>query len=601
MAAGSDGTLGVLRTAVRLVWSAGRREVLITLAATVFSGLAVAAELLAGRELIDLVSADDQVDAGRLVVPLVVLATGILVAGVASVVQARMRLLLSDLLLRRVTNEILEVAATLELEAFEVPGTHDRIRRAQLDAGERTWNTAWGLMTLLNNAVSVVTVAVVLLAVVPVLVPIAVVAYLPIAFVNLRSSHAYYELEVGLTELDRVRAYHERLLTDRAGAQEVRAYGLAPTLQTRVDGLWGQRIARMRRMVWRQIAVALAATTVTSTVLVLTLTVVLLLSIDGDIALGDAAVAVVGLRQLSGRLQGAGGALTSIHEGVAFLTDFEQFRAMSADARAARPTSRPPERPETIEVRNLHYRYPGSERDALDGITVELRRGQVVAVVGANGSGKTTLAKLLAGLLQPTEGRITWDGVDLATCDPTLVRRVVAPVFQDFTRLELTLGEAIAFGDVERLDDTAAIEAAVTRAGLEDFVAGYPQGLATPLGKAFTGGTDLSGGEWQRLAIARAFYRDAAVMILDEPSAALDPLAEADLLTRMVAESGDRLVVFIAHRFATVRDADMILVMDEGRLVDVGSHGELMERGGLYADLFAIQASRYSARPIGEA
>jgi ATP-binding cassette subfamily B protein len=226
-------------------------------------------------------------------------------------------------------------------------------------------------------------------------------------------------------------------------------------------------------------------------------------------------------------------------------------------------------------------------------VSFELRRGQIMAVVGPNGSGKTTLAKLLCDLLPPTRGTISWDGVDLAGCSPGLVRAQIAPVFQDFAQYQVTIRRAIGLGDPRRLDDEDGIREAARQAGLTELVDAQPNGLDARLGKVFSGGTDLSVGQWQRFAIARALFRDAPVVILDEPTASLDPRAEADLFDLLHTLCHDRIVVFVSHRFATVRSADLVLVLNQGEVAQLGSHDELMQSGGLYRDLFLLQAERY--------
>jgi ATP-binding cassette subfamily B protein len=343
----------------------------------------------------------------------------------------------------------------------------------------------------------------------------------------------------------------------------------------------------------QRLALTTIGSFVTTSVLIATLSFALILAGRGSISIGDAAVAIVGLQQLSSRLQSAGAAFNGVHEGVAFLRDFESFRAELPVIRERRPTGRPPSPPSVLSVEELGYRYPGSTEDAVRTVSFELRRGQIMAIVGANGSGKSTLAKLLCGLLPPTRGSIQWDAVDLSSCDPDLVRGQIAPVFQDYTRYMLAIRQAIALGDVQRLDDTAGILRAAHHAGLDDLIASQPEGVEARLGKMFTEGTDLSGGQWQRLAIARALFRDAPVVILDEPSASLDPRGEAELFDLLQSLGEDRIMVYVSHRFATVRSADVVMVMDQGEVVEFGSHDELMEAHGLYHDLFELQAARY--------
>ena len=327
--------------------------------------------------------------------------------------------------------------------------------------------------------------------------------------------------------------------------------------------------------------------------LIATLSLTLILAGRGSISVGDAAVAIVGLQQLSSRLQATGAAFNSVHDGVTFLRDFDDFRSTLPVIRERRPTGVPPAPPTTLSVDGLGYRYPGSTVDALGSVSFELRRGQVMAVVGANGSGKSTLAKLLCDLLPPTRGTIAWDGVDLAACDPALVRAQIAPVFQDYAQYMVTIRRSIGLGDVQRLDDDDGIREAARRAGVADLINAEARGLDARLGKAFSEGIDLSTGQWQRVAIARALFRDAPMVILDEPSASLDPRAETDLFDLLQTLCHDRIVIFVSHRFATVRHADVVMVLDQGEVVEIGSHDELMARQGLYRDLFELQAARY--------
>jgi ATP-binding cassette subfamily B protein len=584
-----------VRLAVSLVWAAGRGDLLAIIAASVITSMAIAGQLLVGRTLLDLLADGDGVDAGDLAPHLVLLGILLVVGSVSQAVAGELRIPLGEDVYRRTMGEILDVATEVDLEAYEDPEFHNRLRRAQAAAAGQSAAVVFGLVTIISTLVVTVGVVAVLFTVAPVLLPIALLGYAPIALVNVRNNRARYQMEVGLTELDRDRFYYEFALTERADAKEIRAYGVAPTLRRWHDELWSTRLQQLRTLVKRRMALTTLGSLVTTAVLIATLSIALILAARGSITVGDAAVAIVGLQQLSGRMQSAGVAFSAVHEGLTFLRDFEQFRDTLPLIRARQPTGRPPSPPTTISVDHVGYRYPDAHDDALRDISFELRRGDVMAIVGSNGSGKSTLAKLLCGLLPPTRGTIAWNGVDLATCDPNLVRRQVAPVFQDFTRFMLTIRHGIALGDVSRLDDEAAVRAAARRAGLDELIASYPEGLDVRLGKLFLDGTDISGGQWQRLAIARALFRDAPIVLMDEPSASLDPQAESDLFDMLRAMADDRIIVFVSHRFATVRDADVVLVLEDGDVVEIGSHDELMDAGGLYHDLFELQAARYGS------
>jgi ATP-binding cassette subfamily B protein len=250
-------------------------------------------------------------------------------------------------------------------------------------------------------------------------------------------------------------------------------------------------------------------------------------------------------------------------------------------------------------VEAITFTYPSGARPALSDVCMDIRAGEVVALVGENGSGKTTLAKLLAGLYRPDSGRIRWDAADIADVDPEDLRRSVAVIFQDFLRYHLPARDNIGLGRHTAIHDLAGIRDAARHADADGFIGELADGYDTMLGPEFIGGTDLSIGQWQRIALARAFFRDAPFIILDEPTAALDARAEHDLFERIRALLAGRTVLLISHRFSSVRSADRIYVLDGGRVVEAGSHDQLMDRGGLYAELFTLQARAYleAARP----
>jgi ATP-binding cassette, subfamily B, bacterial len=582
-----------IRLAVSLVDAAGRGRLAVIVAATFVTSIAIAGELLVGRHLLNMLADSERTSAGELAPYLLLLGGLLVLAAIAQALSTELRIPLAEEVHRRTMEEILDVATEVDLEAYEGTDFADRLQRARMGASGQSAAIVFGLVTIISTLVVAAGVVAVLLTVAPILVPVAVLGYLPIAFVNVRKNRARYELERDLVEIGRERAYLEYLLTDRTDAKEIRSFEMAPTIRRWHASLWDLRLTRLRDLVRTRLMLSIGASTVTTTVLVGTLSIALILAGRGTITIGDAAVVVVGLQQLNNRLQSTGAAISGVHEGITFLRDFERFRDSLPEIRAARPDGMPPARPELLTVDRVGYRYPGSDRDAVRSVSFDLRRGQIMAVVGANGSGKSTLAKMLCGLLPPTRGVVAWDGVDLASCDPSRVREAIAPVFQDFSRFMLPIRHVIGLGDVDRIDDEPAIRAAADRAGVRDLIDALPGGLDARLGKTFTGGTDVSTGQWQRLAIARAYLRDASVIVLDEPSASLDPRAEAALFDLLHDLYHDRIVVFVSHRFATVRSADVVLVLDQGDVVEIGSHHELMARGGLYRDLFELQASRY--------
>jgi ATP-binding cassette subfamily B protein len=286
--------------------------------------------------------------------------------------------------------------------------------------------------------------------------------------------------------------------------------------------------------------------------------------------------------------------LASIIESSLFLDDYYTFLALRPEMRTNRGGRRPfLPISSGVELERVTYRYPGTERNALHDVSLKLRPGETVAIVGENGAGKTTLVKLLARLYDPNCGRITVDGDDLRELDVEAWRQQIAVIFQDFIQYYLTAAENIGFGRIESLDDRQRVVAAAKQSGADSVIAHLPQGYLTVLGRWFEQGVQLSGGEWQRLALARAFMRDAPILVLDEPTASLDARTEYEVFRHFRDLTHGKTVLLISHRFSTVRMADRIYVLDSGRVVEEGTHAELLERRGRYAELFHLQAAGY--------
>jgi len=297
--------------------------------------------------------------------------------------------------------------------------------------------------------------------------------------------------------------------------------------------------------------------------------------------------------QLAGALSGMGLGSSGLYEASLFVDDYLSFVGPNDDAPPAAQEVARPEPFQVIAADAVTFTYPGATCPSLADVSLRINMGEVVALVGENGSGKTTMAKLLAGLYRPDSGRILWDGRDISSYDPDALRSMITIVFQDFIRYHLTARDNIGFGRVERFYDSAAIEDAARMAGADEIVAKLPDGFDTVLGRQFFGGHDLSLGQWQRMALARAFFRDSPFIVLDEPTASLDARAEQQVFERVRELFRGRSVLLISHRFANVRMADRIYVLRSGKVIEHGDHSELVAAGGLYAELFSLQAAAY--------
>ena len=299
-------------------------------------------------------------------------------------------------------------------------------------------------------------------------------------------------------------------------------------------------------------------------------------------------------RQSRDLIQGTLMGMSRIFEQSLYLRDLFTFFAMQPSI-ASRPGAAPVPRPirEGFEFRDVGFKYPGSERWAVRNLSFTLRAGEKIALVGENGAGKTTLVKLLGRLYDPDEGVILLDDVDLRDYDVTSLHRTIGVIFQDFVRYDLLMRENIAVGEIEHVEDKSKLEDAAGRSLAADVVRKLPLGYEQMLGRRFEGGVELSGGEWQKVALARAYLRDAEVLILDEPTAALDARAEYQVFRRFAELTQAKMAVLISHRFSTVRMADRILVLEGGRLLEDGTHEQLLAKRGTYAELFELQAAGY--------
>jgi ABC-type multidrug transport system fused ATPase/permease subunit len=582
--------------AVRFVAEAGRRQLIVMLAMEAASAVLLGVGVLLARDVLQAVLDADKAGSGwRDVLPsLAGLAAVSVATTVASAIARRQDQMLAELVSRHAWARILDVTCSAELAAFDDAGFHDLIMRAQRGAFQ-AGQVVRGLLGLAQAATGVVAGLIALAVLQPLLLPVCAVAAVPSVWLARRRSRSYYGFAFRMTARDRERAYLASLLSERDAAKEIRAMDLAGFLRARHDRLYGERIEELDDLTRRQLRWALVAGVAGSGIVAATVAVLVALALGGQLSIADAAAAGGAMIVFGQRVAAGGMASQMLLESALFLEDYLTFAELAPGPEAPGEAPAPRRAEGAIAAEEVWFSYPGSDRPALRGASLRIGPGEVIALVGPNGSGKTTLAKLMAGLYVPERGRVLLHGSDTTAADRPVLRRDVAVVFQDFLRYWLPVRDNIAMGRHEHFRDGERVAEAARRAGADHDIEALPDGYDTQLGPVFAGGADLSVGQWQKIAIARLFFRDAPFVILDEPTAALDARAEHELFARIRELLEGRAVLLISHRFSTVREADRIYVLEAGAVVEEGSHQELMALEGTYAEMFTLQAAAYAS------
>ena len=584
----------LLRTALALAWGASRVETVLAIAANVAVGVSTAFGLLATRDVATAVLAGGPtVDRLRAAVP------SLATLAVVTVVRAGLAILagwaqsrLQPRVLTAADVRLLELTTRVELAAFDDPGFADEMERARNRGKDSAASIVNDLVDLVTGLAGVAAGAVTLALLHPLLLPALLLAAVPIAWAAARTARAQYLSLFGrITRMRRLWLL-ENLMANRYTAAELRAHTMRGFLLDRYRTVAAAETAAELSMANQQTAVRTIGA-VLGGVGGLGMYVVLgLLLVDGRLPLASAAAAVLALQAVQGSLRLSVMTANRLYEDGLYLGDYTDFVGRAVERLPAQ-SAPPPAGFEVIELREVSLSYPDSDTLAVDRVSLTLRRGETIALVGENGSGKTSLAHLIAALYQPTAGEVRWDGRPVGDVDPDLLREQIGVMTQGVWRWPFTAGQNITIGRNGHRSDAAEVVLAARAAGAHEMIEALPRGYATLLDRSFTGGVELSGGQWQRLAAARGFYRDAALLICDEPSAALDARAEHALFEALMRLRHGRAVVLITHRLANVRRADRIYVMHEGRIVECGTHDELVFAGGRYAELFALQASGY--------
>lgn len=586
--------------AVGLVWETSRPLFSGLIVATLIAGILPALAAWIGQRIVDAVVQAMQIHATGSQAPVwPVLRYVLAEAGALALLAAAQRALsMQQALLRvqlgqKVNMMILEKAQTLSLLQFEDSAFYDKLVRVRRDASTRPLGLVTKGLGLAQNLISLASFAVLLVHFSPWALLILVLGALPVFFAETHFSGNAFRLFQRRAPETRQQNYLEALLSQEAHTKEVKLFGMAPLLLQRYRDNFTRLYAEDRRLTVRRDTWGFALGLLGTAAFYVAYAWVVLDTVRGQTTLGQMTMYLVLFKQGQVAITASLSAIAGLYEDGLYLSDLYEY--LEVPVAPGRGTLKAGARPgDGLRCERLGFRYPGAAQPTLSNISLHLKQGMSLALVGENGSGKTTLIKLLTRLYTPDEGRILLDGSDLQDWDEQALHQRIGVIFQDYIRYQMTVGENLGVGDVAAFDDQARWRDAATQGIAAEFIERLSNGYHTQLGRWFVGGQELSGGQWQKLALSRAYMRrEADLLILDEPTAALDAAAEAAVFERFRTYAEGRMTLLISHRFSSVRNADHIIVLDQGRILEEGTHEQLMAGGGRYASLFNIQAHGY--------
>lgn len=591
--------LGVFRyshRAIHLVWTTSRLLTVMLAVLTIVAGILPAAIAWVGKLIVDGVVAamaepEPNVQSVLSLVMFEALIV-ILLAGSQRGISASQSLLRA-LLGQRVNVMILEKALTLTLSHFEDSEFYDKLTQARREASSRPLSLVNRTFGLVQNLISLSSFAVLLFTFSPWAVIILFGAGLPSFFAEAKFSGDAFRLFRWRSPDTRMQMYLETVIAREDGVKEVKLFQLGPRLLQRYREIFNKLYVEDRQLTIRRDTWGFLLGLISSGAFYGAYAWIVIATVNGEITLGAMTMYLMLFRQGQAAVTAILSAISGMYEDNLYLSNLYEYLAQPVPASPGRAV-KGPEPQRGLEFENVSFAYPGAKDKALSNISLTVRPGEGLALVGENGSGKTTLIKLLTRLYEPTEGRILLDGLDLRDWDVEALRRRIGVIFQDFGRYQFTVGENIGAGDVRHMDDTPRQVAAAETGMAAPFIEAMPEAYDTQLGRWFKGGRELSGGQWQKIALSRAFMRsEADILVLDEPTAAMDAASEAAVFDLFRAQSHDKMTILISHRFSTVRAADQIVVIHDGRIVERGDHDQLLAENGTYAQLFRLQAKGY--------
>ena len=614
------GTTAAVPRVLELVWQASPAVTTGLFIATVIAGFVPAASAYTAKLLINAVvqgifihktGARDSVTIGLpfwhpsfstfnaiLFLAILQLAIFALIAFLSTIRNITQQLLQNSVSMR-IQLMVMEKAASLDLAFYEDPASYDLLRRAQTDSINRPVMMISSAFGLVQTTLTFISMIALLVVVSPLLAAIALISPIPAFIADTRYGWRGYNIARWGSRLLRRMTYLVTLLTTDTYAKEVKLFGLGGYFIERYRLIGNAYYGSQRRQVARRYLIGFLWGNLSTIATSITYLYVALQAIAGRLTLGDLTLYTTAAQSVQNSIQGILSGFSNMYEHNLYLSNL--FDLMATETKLPAPVN---PMPVPVPLRgeitfdHVSFAYPDAKENALNDLSFTVAPGETIAIVGRNGAGKTTLFKLICRLYDPAEGRILVDGIDIRDLKPEDLRAQIGGMFQDYVTYQATAAENIGLGNLPQVTNREAVVRAGQQAGADALIASLPTGYDTALGKWFDAGVNLSGGEWQKVALARAFMRDARILLLDEPTSALDAQAEYDLFERLRTLTRGKTAVYISHRFSTVRRADRILFLEHGQLVEQGTHEQLMRLNGRYARLFRLQASAYTGEEI---
>jgi ATP-binding cassette subfamily B protein len=582
---------------LKLVWETNKKMATANVSLRLVKSLMPLMMLWVGKEIIDevllLIENSGAMSSDRLWILILIELSLTLLNEILSRGISLLDALLGDLFANKSSLKLMEHAASLDLEQFEQADFYDKLERARRQTLQRTVLMTQ-VLSVLQDMVSLISLAAGLILFNPWLILLLIVSVIPSFLGESHFNSRSYSLVHSYTPERRELDYLRHTAASDETAKEVKLFGLSEFLRARFKSLSDNYYKANRKLSTQRAAWGLALSIISTAGYYAAYVVILMNTLAKVISVGELTFLSGSFARMRGLMEGILGKLASIAQGAMYLEDFYAFFSIESQIKApeiAVPFPKPIKHGFTFE--NVGFNYPNTDKWAIRNVSFHLYPSEKIALVGENGSGKTTLVKLLSRLYDPTEGQILLDGIPLNQYNPNELRQEIGVIFQDFVKFQFTAGMNIATGQIEQKADTNKIEQAAHLSLASEVIEKLQGKYDQMIGRRFAEGVDLSGGQWQKIALGRAYMRDAQLVILDEPTAALDARAEHEVFERFSTLSEGKMAVIISHRFSTVRMADRIIVLKEGKLIEMGSHQDLLKMDGLYAELFQLQAQGY--------